>query len=244
MAKLDRRTGVAVVVGAVAVVVALVAGAFLIFAGGSKSIDDTRVGGTITGDRLHEVFGHLFDGVSTVHVAYVPSGGPAAGAADAVIGPPVQAKITLSNQSAPGQAGSVIIKDGKAYLNVASLGSKWILTSSAEDGISSMPAFGQTNFELLYLGPHTVATYQGPAAVEGISTREYVLTASTPTPSTAGASQTIATVWIDSSGRLIQYTYSPTGGGSWVTATYSNWGESVTVQAPPSKDVTVLSGTM
>ncbi|BBH15818.1 hypothetical protein Back2_01050 [Nocardioides baekrokdamisoli] len=218
----------------------------LLVTGGSKSIDNTKVGGTLSGDRLHQVFGHLFDGVRTVHVEYVPSGGPAVGSADAVIGPPVQAKITLSNPSAPGQAGTVIITGDKAYLHAASLGSKWILTSSADDGISSAPAFGQTNFELLYLGPHTVGTYKGSATIAGISTREYVLTASTSTatPSATSASQTIATVWIDNTGRLIQYTYSPTGDGSWVTATYSKWGEPVTVQAPPAKDVTVLSGTM
>lgn len=238
-----RRLGIA---GAVVVAVAVVIGAVLIFAGGSKSIDDTAVGGTLTGDRLHQVFGHLFDGVSTVHVAYAPGTGPAVGSADAVLGPPVQAKITLSNPSAPRQSGTIIIKDGKAYLNVASLGSKWILTSSADDGVSSVPAFGQTNFELLYLGPHTVATYKGPATIEGISTRQYVLTApSTTSASPApGGATTIATAWLDRSGRLIQYTYSPTGTGSWVTATYSNWGETVSVQAPPSQDVTVLNGAM
>ena len=120
----------------------------------------------------------------------------------------------------------------------------WIVAFDNESGTSKD---GESSaFELLYLGPHTIATYQGPATVGGISTRQYVLSASTSTatPSTATASQTVATVWIDSSGRLIQYTYSPTGDGTWVTATYSNWGEQVTVQAPPANLVNVLQGAM
>ena len=234
-------------IGAVAIAVVVVVAVVLGFALGSKkSIDDTEVGGTITGDRLHSVLGHLFDGVSTVHVKYVPNSGPAAGAADVILGPPVQAKIALTTTTTPPQTGSVIIKDNKAYFTTASLGSKWVIMSSADDGISGAPALGQTAFELSYLGPTTVATYKGPASIDGISTREYVLTstASSASASPTGTPQVVATVWIDTNGRLIQYSYSPTGDGTWVTATYSNWGESVTVQAPPSQDITVAQGAM
>lgn len=239
-----KRLGI--VVAAIVVVIAGVVAVVLVATASTSPVDDTKAGGTLTGDRLHAVFGHLFDGVRTVHVTYSAGTAQPEASADVVVGPPVQAKITLRSASTPPQVGTVIIKDNKAYLNQPTFGAKWILMSSADDGVSGAPAFGQTAFELLYLGPHTIATYQGPATVGGISTRQYVLSASTSTatPSTATASQTVATVWIDSSGRLIQYTYSPTGDGTWVTATYSNWGEQVTVQAPPANLVNVLQGAM
>lgn len=241
------RRGISVGVGAVLAIVAVVVGVVLLVTGGSKSsVDTTQVGGTLTGDRLRQVLGHLFDGVSTVHVAYVASGGTTTAAADVVTGPPVQATITLSSSTAPAQTGTVVIKDGKAYFTQPSFGSKWLLMSSADDGVSGAPAFGQTAFELRYLGPTATATYKGTETINGTATREYVLsaTAATSSASPASTAQVVATVWIDNTGRLIRYTYSPTGVGDWVTATYSNWGEAVTVQAPPSKDVNVLQGTM
>lgn len=245
MARLEgKRLGF--VVGAIVAAVAVVVGLVVILANSKSSVDDTAVGGTLTGDRLHHVFGHLFDGVSTVHVTYSAGAAQAEASADVIVGPPVQAKITLRSASTPPQTGTVIIKDNKAYLNQPTFGAKWILMSSADDGVSGTPAFGQTAFELLYLGPHTVATYKGSATVGSVSTREYVLSASTSTatPSPASAPQTVATVWLDGSGRLIKYTYSPTGDGTWVTATYSNWGEPVTVTAPPANQVNVLQGAM
>ena len=240
------------VIGAVAAVSALVVGSILTFTSGSKSaIDNTQVGATITGTRLHQVLGHLFDGVSTMHVTYASNGGQRGPTreADIIIGPPVQAKVTLTTTTAPPQTATVIIKDNKAYLHTASLGSTWLLMSSADDGVSGTPGLGQTDFELALLGPNTVGTYKGPATVDGIAIREYALSVSPSataqaSPSPGVAPRLVATVWIDTTGRLIQLTYSPTGQGDWITATYSNWGESVTVQAPPSKDVNVLAGSM
>lgn len=244
-----RGRGPALLAAGVALLVIAVV-AIVIWSGSStSSIDDTEVGGSLSGDRLHQVMGHLFDGVNTVHVAYVPNGGktPATATADVVIGPPVQARITITTTTAPPQTGTVIIKDQKTYLSQPGFGSKWVLLSSADDGVSGTPAFGQTSFELRYLGPTATATYRGPATVDGTSTRQYVLSAAAPSASASPTSTTpqiVATVWIDDSGRLIKYTYSPTGQGDWVTATYSNWNEPVTVQAPPSKDVAVVQGTM
>lgn len=245
----------AALIAAALAAVGLVTAALLIFTGGAKPIDNTPVGGTLTSERLHQVLGHLFDGVRTVHVRFTSTGAPGPKReADLILGPPVQAKVTLTTTTAPPQVGTVIIKDNKSYLHVPSLGSKWVLMSSANDGVSGTPGLSQTGFELALLGQHTVGTYKGPATIDGIATRQYALNATpsaTPsagpsptTPSTATAPRLIATVWIDGSGRMIQFSYSPTGQGDWVTATYSNWGEAVTVQAPPEKDITVLQGVM
>jgi hypothetical protein len=213
---------------------------------GSTPIDNTAVGGTLSPDRVKQVLGHLFDGVQTVHVDYVAVKDPTAtAAADVVIGPPVQASITIRSTSDPSQSGSIVIKDDKVYLTQPSLKGKWMIASSSQDGVSETPAVGQGQFERAYLGPYTSGTYKGTETINGISTRQYVLTAALPASASPSAKPqviTVATVWIDGSGRLIRYTYSPTGDGQWETATYSQWGESVTVNAP--KSTVILDGTM
>jgi hypothetical protein len=219
-----------------------------------SSIDNTAVGGTLSNERIKEVLGHLFDGVKTVHVDYLPQGQTvvATGAADVIIGPPVQATIKIVGVKDAAMSGSIVVTNDKVYMQPPGFKGKWVIASSADDGVSDAPTFGQVQFERLYLGPRTVGTYRGTETINGTQTRQYVLTATLPGSSSAAPSAaasptapiTVATVWIDSTGRLIRYTYSPTGEGDWVTATYSKWGEPVTVTAPPAKDITVLEGTM
>ena len=248
-AVLSKR--VVAVIGVLIAIVAVIGGTVAFWPSSTKSIDNTAVGGTLGVDRLQDVLGHLFDGVSTVHVQFASTSGVSQ--ADVVCGPPVQARIALGG--APKQAGTIVIKDGATYLHQDSFGAKWVLLASSDDGVSGAPTFcDQTNFELTYLGPHTTATYIGPQTVAGASVREYELVApiatgsASPTASAAapdGTPQKVATVWIDDSGRLIQYQYSPAGVGSgWVTATYSNWNAPVTITAPAQKDIQVVSGTM
>jgi hypothetical protein len=223
-------------IGALAVVLAAVAAVVVLAWQPWKSsgVDDTKAGGTVNSGKVHDVFGHLFGDAKTVHVDYRSNdaNAPATAAADVVIGPPVQARIAITAVKDPSQSGTVIIKDGKTYLTQASFKGQWFIASSADDGVSDTPAFGQTMFELQLLGPKTSAKYDGPETIDGQSTRKYEFSADVN-----GKATVVATVWIQESGRIVRYSYSPTGDGHFMTATYSKWNEPVTVKAPEKTGV-------
>jgi hypothetical protein len=152
---------------------------------------------------------------------------------------------------------NAVLSGGTVYLDVPSLahlvGEPWISIALPSGATSSIPgiftkiasAVGDVNAIITFAqNHHATVTPLGTAVVDGVTATGTQIVASLPGKAKAGT--LTASVWADSSDRLVQGSVSVSGGGKkkalGLTATInlSNYGAPVTITVPPSSEVKAI----
>jgi hypothetical protein len=170
--------------------------------------------------------------------------------------PAVVAKLIPGGSDSP-EVVNAVLSGGTIYLEIPSLshlvGEPWISIALPSGATSSIPgiftkvasALGDVNAIItLAQNHHTTVTSLGTAKVDGVTATGTKIVAPLPGKATAGT--LTASVWADSSDRLVQGSVSVSGAGKkgalglTATADFSDYGAPVTITVPPSSQVKAI----
>jgi hypothetical protein len=169
--------------------------------------------------------------------------------------PAVVAKLIPGGSDSP-ETVNAVLSGGTVYLEIPSLshliGEPWISIALPSGVTSSIPgvftkiasAVGDVNAIITFAqNHHTTVTSLGTATVDGVTATGTQIVASLPGKA---AGTLTASVWADSSDRLVQGTVSVSGAGKkgalglTATVNLSNYGAPVTITVPPSSEVKAI----
>ena len=219
--------------------------------GGDSGASSAEVGQELSGPEFVAVLKNALDQATTAHITMDLGQGTGSGEGDAdyTTSPPELA-MTLSMAALGGEV-EVRLVDGTMYMKSPSFGDKWI-SFSLDDPKSPMAALGgeldiAKQFET-FAGAVTTATFTGPEDVDGESLDHYSATVDTAKllesmPAAAGAELPDTMTqdwWFDSDGRIRKF--SSDFGVTSTVLTLSDWGADVSIEAPPSDEVTSMPG--
>ena len=219
----------------------------------SSGANAVAVGDTLSAGQFGDVLTNAIDKATTAHLTLDlgHSMGSAQGDADFTKSPP-NAAISLSIDQLGGGV-EVRLVDGTAYLKSATFGDKWVsMPMDGKDGpmgdLGDQLDVAKTlkNFADAVVS----ATNEGTDQVDGESLVHYTTTVDTQKlvsmlpPAAAGSLPKTVTQdwWFDSDGLIRKF--SSDIGSTTTTLTFSNWGEDVSIEAPPADQVRSMPGSM
>jgi hypothetical protein len=162
---------------------------------------------------------------------------------------PVEADLKLTSSSLGSGSVEVLMVHDAMYLHLAQLGDKYAKISlTGENSPLSQMGLGSLDPSAMFdrfSDAVSGGTYVGKETVDGTATDHYRLTIDTSAVASAipslsaqatalPATETVD-VWFDGEGRFKQMRMDT--GGETVTESFSDWGEPVTVKAPPANRV-------
>ena len=211
-------------------------------------------GQELTGPEFAALLEAALDQATTAHVTMDLGGsGSGEGDADYTKSPPEMAmKLTMD---ALGGDVEVRLVAGTMYMKSPAMGDLWV-SIPLDDPNSPLGALG-SQFDVrqqleVFAKAVTSATYTGAEDVDGESLDHYTATVDTEKllqslPSAAAGQANVPDSmtqdwWFDDDGMIRQF--SSDFGGTSTTMTLSDWGADVTIEAPPSDQVTTMPGGM
>jgi hypothetical protein len=223
-------------------------------ASGSASPAGAGSGEEMSADEFAGLLQDALDKATTTHVTMdLGAIGSGEGDADYTKSPPELAmKMTMD---ALGGAIELRLVDGSMYMKSSTFGDKWIALS-LDDPNNPLGELGsqldvKKQIEV-FADSVTSATYNGAEDVDGESLDHYTATIDTTKllqnlPSEAAGQADVPESmsqdwWFDSDGLIRKF--STDFGGAATVMTLSEWGEDVTIEAPPSDEVTTMPGRM
>ena len=218
-------------------------------AGGSGP--SVEVGQELSGPEFAAVLKTALDQATTAHITMELGKGTGTGEGDAdYTTTPPELAMTLSMAALGGEV-EVRLVDGTMYMKSPSFGDKWV-SFPLDDPKSPMASLGgeldmTKQFET-FAAAVTSATFTGPEDVDGESLDHYTatvdsakLTDSMPSAPGADLPDTMTQDWwFDSDGRIRKF--STDFGVTSTVLTLSDWGADVSIEAPPSDEVTSMPG--
>jgi hypothetical protein len=208
-------------------------------------------GQQLSGPEFAAVLKSALDKATTAHLTMDlgSKAGTAEGDADFTKTPP-EAAIKLSVEQLGGDV-EVRMVGGTLYLKSPSFGDKWV-SASLDDAKSPLGSLGteldMTKTLQTFADAVVSATDEGTDTVDGESLQHYKAAVDTKklVSSLSSAGTDAGSVpntmdqnwWFDSDGMLRKF--STDLGGQALTVTMSNWGEDVSIDAPPSDQVTKM----
>ena len=220
----------------------------------SGESDAAGAGEELSGDEFAGLLKDALDKATTSHVTMdLGAIGSGEGDADYTKAPPELAmKLTMD---ALGGDVELRLVDGTMYMKSSTFGDKWI-SLSLDDPKNPLGSLGsqldvKKQIEV-FADSVTSATYNGAEDVDGESLDHYTATIDTAKllqnlPSEAAGQADVPDSmsqewWFDSDGLIRKF--STDFGGAATVMTLSEWGEDVTIEAPPSDEVTTMPGRM
>jgi hypothetical protein len=209
--------------------------------------------GKLSGQQFAGILKDALDKASTAHMTMeLGSAGTAEGDADYTSSPP-KAAIKLSMAQLGGDV-EVRMVDGTLYVKSSSLGDKWISTA-LDDPDSPLGSLGEqldmAKTLQTFADAVVSASDEGSDVVDGESLEHYTSTVDTQKlissmSSSAGDAGSLPKTmdqdwWFDGDGFVRKF--STDIGGQPLTVTLSEWGDDVSIEAPPSAEVTSMPGT-
>jgi hypothetical protein len=177
-----------------------------------------------------------FGGDGTVHMGVTMTGQvQASGTGDMDFkAKPAKGSFTLSSSTLGGGSIAMLMVDDAMYLKAQQFGPKYLKVSMAgKNNLASRAGLGSLDPTAMFdsLADRVAGgTYVGKESLDGASTDHYTFSLD----KAAGSPATMQ-AWFDSDGRYRQIR--AVSGGNTVTETFSDWGEPVTVTAPPAAQV-------
>jgi hypothetical protein len=212
-------------------------------------------GEAVSGDEFADLLRTALDEATTAHVT-INLGGMGSGEGDAdYTQTPPELAMRMSMDALGGDV-EVRMVDGTVYLKAASFGGTWI-SVDLDDPDSPLGDLGgqldpTRQFEA-FADAVTEATYDGPDEVDGETLDHYRATVDTQelldelpeaVAGEAGLPDTLEQEWwFDDEGRIRKFTSDFGGLTGSVELRMSDWGEDVSIEAPPSDEVTTMPGT-
>lgn len=219
----------------------------------SSSGTSSSSSGKLSGQQFAGILKDALDKATTAHMTMdLGSNGTAEGDADYTTSPP-EAAIKLSMAALGGDI-EVRMVDGTLYVKSPSFGDKWV-SAALDDPNSPLGALGQqldmTKTLQTFADAVVSASDQGSDEVDGESLDHYTTTVDTKKlvssmSSAAGDAGSLPKTmdqdwWFDSDGLVRKF--STDFGGQPLTVTLSDWGGDVSIEAPPSDEVTQMPAT-
>ena len=216
----------------------------------SASATPSASSGKLSGQEFSAILKNALDKATTAHLAMDLGGstGTAEGDVDYTKTPP-EAALKMSIAELGGDV-EVRMVGGTLYMKSSSFGDKWV-SAALDDPNSPLGSLGQqldmTKTLQNFADAVVSATDEGSESVDGDSLEHYKATVDTQKllssmSSSDGASSLPKTMdqdwWFDGDGLLRKF--SADFGGQALTMTLSNWGEDVSIEAPPSGQVTQM----
>ena len=217
----------------------------------STPSDPAGSGKEISVEDFSALLKNALDNATTAHIAMDLGGsaGTAEGDADYTKSPPELA-ITMTLDSLGGDVEARLV-GGQMYMKAPTFGDKWI-SVPLDDPNSPLGALGDqldlTKTLEKFTAAATSASDLGSEEVDGETLEHYTATVDTkkllesePELSAGAASLPPTTTqewWFDGDGMLRKFVFGATG----TTATMSDWGEDVSIEAPPADEVTAMPG--
>jgi hypothetical protein len=211
-------------------------------------------GDQLSGEEFAGILKSALDKATTAHMTMDvgSNSGTAEGDADYTKTPP-EAAIKMSVAELGGNV-EVRMVGGTLYLKSASFGDKWV-SASLDDPNSPLGSLGQqldmTKTLQTFADSVVSATDEGTDDVDGESLKHYKATVDTQKllsalSSASGADGSLPKTmdedwWFDSDGLVRKF--SSDFGGQAITLTLSDWGKDVSIEAPPSAQVTQMPAT-
>jgi hypothetical protein len=219
----------------------------------SETADQPRAGGAdVSGSEFAELMRAAMDKATTAHLTVDLGGqGSAEGDADYSKKPPELA-MKLSMAALNGDS-EIRMVDDTMYLKSAAFGDTWI-SFPLDDPNSPLGPLGSQldptqQFER-FANAVTSATYEGAEDVEGESLDHYVATVDTAKlleqmPAAGAASSQLPPTmsqdwWFDDEGRVRKFSSDLGAAAGKIEVTLSDWGKDVSIEAPPSDEVTTM----
>lgn len=218
---------------------------------GTDAAPDAGSGEAISVDEFTALLANALDRATTAHMTMDLGGstGTAEGDADYTTSPPELA-MTMTLAALGGDVEARLV-DGSMYMKAATFGDKWI-SIPLDDPNSPLGALGDqldvTKTLERFAAAATSATDLGSELVDGDTLEHYSATVDTkkllesePQLSAGAASLPDTTTqewWFDGDGLIRKFVFGATG----TTVTLSNWGEDVSIEAPPPDQVTTMPG--
>lgn len=214
-------------------------------------------GSAVDAASVKQMFSAAMSSATTVHVEMRMTGQVAmSGSGDMdMAAKPLKAALHLASSSLGGDI-TMLMVDNHMYLKSKTFGDKYVGVA-IDDKNSPLARMGLDSLDPTAMFDRfgdavTGGTYVGKETIDGTETDHYRMTvdtealASAMPSAAAGATGSMPTsetidVWFDQDGRYKQM--STAVGGEKVTESFSEWGEPVTVTAPPAgqvKDMTSL----
>jgi hypothetical protein len=224
----------------------------------SASSSDTASaasGQEISPEEFTGILKDALDKATTAHLSMDlgGTGGTAEGDADYTQDPP-EMTMTLSMAALGGDVQARLV-DGKMYLQTAAFGDKWVLVplddpSSPVGGLGDL--FDVTKTLESFASAVTSVQDVGQEDRDGDSLEHYSATVDTkkllqalPSSVAGGAASMPDSLtqdwWFDSDGLIREFSFD--SGSTPVDFKLSDWGEKVTIEAPPADQVTTMPGT-
>ena len=223
-------------------------------ASGSASPAGDGSGEEVSADEFAGLLQDALDKATTTHVTMdLGAIGSGEGDADYTKSPPELAM--KMKMDALGGGIELRLVDGSMYMKSSTFGDKWIALS-LDDPNNPLGELGsqldvKKQIEV-FADSVTSATYNGAEDVDGESLDHYTATIDTTKllqnlPSDAAGQADVPESmsqdwWFDSDGLIRKF--STDFGGAATVMTLSEWGEDVTIEAPPSDEVTTMPGRM
>jgi len=221
--------------------------------GSAGSAGSTSSGEPVTGEAFAAVLKSALDNATTAKLSMDlgGSGGSAEGEADYTKSPPELA-MTMKLPELGGDV-EVRMVAGTMYMKSASFGDKWV-SASLDDPISPLGSLGglfDMTKDLQAFADAVTSATRASDDVDGETLERYTATvdtqkllASMPALSSAAGSlpKTMTQEWWFDDDGLIRK-FSGGFGTSEMTMTFSDWGDNVSIGAPPADEVTSMPGT-
>jgi len=219
----------------------------------SSSSAASSSSGKLSGQQFAGILKDALDSATTAHMTMdLGSGGTAVGDADYASSPP-EAAIKLSMAQLGGDV-EVRMVDGTLYMKSSSFGDKWV-SAALDDPDSPLGSLGEqldmTKTLQTFADSVVSASDEGSEDVDGESLEHYTSTVDTQKlissmSSDAGDAGSLPKTmdqdwWFDGDGLVRKF--STDIGGQPLTVTLSEWGEDVSIEAPPSDQVTQMPAT-
>ena len=216
-------------------------------------------GASVDDASVKKMFSDAMSAATTVHVDMKMTGQvQMSGSGDMDMkSKPVTADLKLSSSSLGGSSIRMLMVDNAMYLQMAQLGDKYLKVAlDGKDnplGQMGLDSIDPTAMFDKFSDAVSGGTYVGKETVDGTATDHYRLSIdakaialalpSMPAEASSAipATETVD-VWFDGDGRYKQMKMD--AGGATVTETFSDWGKSVTVKAPPASQVQDMSSAL
>lgn len=214
---------------------------------------DAGAGETISGEQFADLLRTALDQATTAHMSMDLGGaGTAEGDADYTTTPPDLA-MRMSMAELGGEV-EVRIVDGTMYLQGETFGDKWV-SVDLDDPNNPLGSLGgqlDPTKQLEAFGAAvTEATHTGADEVDGETLEHYTATVDTEKllqqlPDEAAGQPGLPDTmqqewWFDDEGRIRKFS-SDFGGTGTIDLSLSDWGADVSIEAPPSDEVTTMPG--
>jgi len=229
-----------------------------------------EAGQKLTTAQVNDLLNGIFANLTTVHMEMSTKSGGSSGTGDIAMSADADYStnpISISGTMEMGSMGNtpmkVVLVDSNFYMNLGSLSQNlYIQISLAQltsaTGVNLADSFDPTKSVDQFSSAVTGGTYVGTETLNGVEVDHYTVAASTKKLVKLGGSaldsapksfiqrftkkktRTVESVWVDASGHVVKaVTQSFTGT---TTVLFSKFGEPVTIEAPPSDQVTTAPG--